>query len=160
MKPGHKKRFPALLNRAREREERIREAKKAEEEALLNRARAEAEREEKLRQDQAEREDHERQLAKARWKKELEAEEAGTATRIGTMQHDTKPEIQAVAEQLRKSTDLATLTPGKALPHGKELELPSSKRWQVTNHTASLVEHSALTFCLYRHYFASHKVIG
>ena len=140
MKPGHKKRFPALLNRAR----------------------AEAEREEKLRQNQAEREDHERQLAKARWKKELEAEEAGTATRIGTMQHDTKPEIQAVAEQLRKSTDLAT--PGKyldpALPHEKELELPSSKRWQVTNHTASLVEHSALTVCVYRHYFASHKVIG
>ena len=117
MKPGHKKRFPALLNRAR------------------------AER-----QDQAEREDHERQLAKARWKKELEAEEAGTATRIGTMQHDTKPEIQAVAEQLRKSTDLATLTPGKALPHGKELELPSSKRWQVTNHTAPLVEQSATDF--------------
>ena len=155
MKPGHKKRFPALLKRARdgaereakerrdqaEREERIREAKKAEEEALLNRARAE-------RQDQTEREDHERQLAKARWKKELEAEEAGTATRIGTMQHDTKPEIQAVAEQLRKSTDLATLTPGKYLDpaRGKELELPSSKRWQVTNHTAPLVEHSALTF--------------
>ena len=140
MKPGHKKRFPALLNRAREREERIREAKKAEEEALLNRARAE-------RQDQTEREDHERQLAKARWKKELEAEEAGTATRIGTMQHDTKPEIQAVAEQLRKSTDLAT--PGKALPHGKELELPSSKRWQVTNHTAPLLKHSTMTFCLF-----------
>ena len=127
MKPGHQKRFPALLNRAR------------------------AER-----QDQTEREDHERQLAKARWKKELEAEEAGTATRIGTMQHNTKSEMQAVAEQLRKSTDLAT----PALPHEKELELPSSKRWQVTNHTAPLVEHSALTFCLCRHYFASHKVIG
>ena len=70
MKPGHRKRFPALLKRARD----------------------QSEREEKLRQDQAEREEHERQLAKVRRK--IELEEAGGETKIG-MKEQGNAEIQA-----------------------------------------------------------------
>ena len=62
MKPGHRKRFPALLQRAR----------------------IQAEREEKIRQDQAEREEHERRLENARRRKELEAAEAGAETQVAT----------------------------------------------------------------------------
>ena len=75
MKPGHRKRFPALLKR----EEKIRQDQ--------------AEREEKIREAKKEEEEHEHQLAKARRRKELEAEEAGAATDIGN-QHGTQGEMK------------------------------------------------------------------
>ena len=82
MKPGHRKRFPALLARAAEREEKMREAKKEEEE-------------------------HEHQLAKARRRKELEAEEAGAATGVGN-QHGTQGEMKT--ETIDNNLDLADKT--------------------------------------------------
>ena len=102
MKPGHRKRFPALLKREEkirqdqaEREEKIREAKKKEEEHE---------------------QEHEHQLAKARRKKELEAEEAGAATDIGN-QHGTQGEMKV--QTINKYAHLAA-TDKTPLPKDKQ----------------------------------------
>ena len=105
MKPGHRKRFPALLQRARiqaEREEKMRQDQ--------------AEREEKKREAKKEEEEHEHQLAKARRRKELEAEEAGAATDIGN-QHGTQGEMKI--ETINKYAHLAA-TDKTPLPKDKQ----------------------------------------
>ena len=95
MKPGHRKRFPALLQRARiqaEREEKIRQDQREREERMRQ---DQAEREEKTRQENedetAERKReakeakaHERRLENARRRKELEAAETGAETQVAT----------------------------------------------------------------------------
>ena len=123
MKPGHRKRFAALLKREEkirqdqaEREEKIREAKKKEEEH-------QAEREEKIREAKKKEEEHEQehehQLAKARRRKELEAEEAGAATDIGN-QHGTQGEMKT--ETIDKNLNLAATdkTDKTRLPKDKQ----------------------------------------
>ena len=91
MKPGHRKRFPALLQRARiqaEREEKTRQDQREREERMRQ---DQSEREEKLRQenedeakDAKEAKAHERRLENARRRKELEAAETGAETQVAT----------------------------------------------------------------------------
>ena len=113
MKPGHKKTFPVAIEKARQ-------------------GMKEHQREKELAKELAQ--ELTQELAKIeRGRKLAEARDGHTN---GT---DNPPKLASVDEAGpadRKSTDLATLTPGKyldpALPREKELELPSSKRWQVT----------------------------
>ena len=104
MKPGHRKRFPALLQRARiqaEREEKIRQDQR--------------EREEKMRQeseDEAkEAKAHERRLENARRRKELEAAETGAETQVATK------EKVATSSSIVTSTSVAIAQ--TELPQGK-----------------------------------------
>ena len=126
MKPGHRKRFPALLQRARiqaEREEKIRQDQREREERMRQ---DQAEREEKMRQDQAEREErtrqenedeateakaHERRLENARRRKELEAAETGAETQVATK--------EKVATSIVTSSSVAIAQ--TELPQGKLL---------------------------------------
>ena len=69
MKPGHRKRFPALLQRARD------QAQENEDERAERKLEAKAMREAKA---------HERRLENARRRKELEAAETGAETQVAT----------------------------------------------------------------------------
>ena len=118
MKPGHRKRFPALLQRARiqaEREEKIRQDQREREERMRQ---DQAEREEKMRQEnedetaerKREAKAHERRLENARRRKELEAAETGAETQVAT-----KEKVVTSSSIVRSSVAIAQTE----LPQGK-----------------------------------------
>ena len=73
MKPGHRKRFPVLIKREREKAER--------EQLLIKREREKSEREEPRRREREEEEqEHRHKLEKSHRRRELEADEAGGKT--------------------------------------------------------------------------------
>ena len=80
MKPGHRKRFPSLLQRARiqaEREEKIRQDQREREEKMRQENEDEAKEAKEIKA-------HERRLENARRRKELEAAETGAETQVAT----------------------------------------------------------------------------
>ena len=97
MKPGHRKRFPALLQRARiqaEREEKMRQENEDETAERMREAKA-----------------HERRLENARRRKELEAAETGAETQVATK------EKVATSSSIVTSTSVAIAH--TELPQGK-----------------------------------------
>ena len=111
MKPGHRKRFPALLQRARiqaEREEKIRQDQAEREEKMRQENEDEtAERKREAKEAKA----HERRLENARRRKELEAAETGAETQVATK------EKVATSSSIATSSSVAIAQ--TELPQGK-----------------------------------------
>ena len=95
MKPGHKKRFPSLLKREKEEDDEQKLAKT-----------------------------HERKLAQARRRRELDAEETGAETEVGGKeQHNPEKQNDGIAKSSVNdqphSTDNIPVDAGIVLPEGK-----------------------------------------
>ena len=106
MKPGHKKRFPSLLKREKEEDDEQKLAKKEEDD------------EQKLAKT------HERKLAQARRRRELDAEETGAETEVGGKeQHNPEKQNDGIAKSSVNdqphSTDNIPVDAGIVLPEGK-----------------------------------------
>ena len=100
MKPGHKKRFPSLLKREKEEDDEQKLAKT-----------------------------HERKLAQARRRRELDAEETGAETEVGGKeQHNPEKQNDGIAKS--SVNDQPHSTDNKPVDNG--IVLPAGKRYGAT----------------------------